>query len=108
MAKRLNVVKVDSAEVQGEGSFVVIRKFTFGELKAIRKTAKSIEGDEDVAIEVSTDLLAAHIVQWDWVDEFDAPLPQPKDGSEVIDQLTNEEINFLSQKMLGAVAKKNS
>ena len=83
MAKRQapRTYRVDSAEVQGEDSYVELANVTYGERKS------SLDGGITVA-----DLLSTHVVSWDWVDSNDEALPQPPEG---LDGLIQPEIDFL-------------
>lgn len=101
MAKRQNVVTVPSDTVQGEGSWVKLRKLTVGEAKTLARTAETLNGGGEVAIQMTGEILASHIVGWDWVGTEGEPLPLPKDKPEIIDELTGEELNFLALALVG-------
>ena len=83
--------KVDSDEVQGEGSFVVLHAATLGEV--IR--AQKAEGGAVDSMEFGVALLKRLVVDWNWVDDEDKPLPKPKDDPDVIDGLPLQELTFL-------------
>ena len=68
MPKRQTTYRVDSTEVQGEGSWVELLYLTHGEAQA------SIKGElEDKA------LLKKHVVAWNWVDSEGEPFGEPRD-----------------------------
>lgn len=100
MARRTSVRRYDTEEVQGEGSFVVLSSMKVKEVRALRLASKQAkaagEDDGDAAFEGGLKILADHIVDWDWVDDGDKPLPLPKDDPNVVDELTNDEADFLS------------
>lgn len=96
MPKRQMVQHVLSDAVMGKGSWVDFRRMTVAESKAIRASSEQHAGDESWAETHSVQLLADHIVNWNWVDENDAALPLPKDDPTVIDRLTDLELNFLN------------
>lgn len=99
MPKRQSVKKHDASEVQGEGSFVVTTAVKVREIRQIRKLAKTEDFDE---FEGGVSLLARHIKEWNFVDDEDQPLAQPKDDPSVIDELTNEESEYLVGLLMGA------
>jgi hypothetical protein len=104
--RKTSVVRVSSEAVQGDGSWVDIQRLKWGEIKRLSKTQKEIQtaGSEgsDVAIRVSDALLAEHVMAWNWVAEDGSPLPQPHGNAEVMDDLTNEEFEFLADAIAGS------
>lgn len=98
-------VRVASDEVQGEGSWVEVRRMKWGEIKSLSKKQREIKagGDEtaDMAIEVSDELLAEHVLAWNWVGEDGEPLPQPHRNVAAMDDLTDEEFSFLADAIAG-------
>lgn len=61
--------RVPTEDVQGEGSWIELRKITYG-------TRKAYQDDEVDPI----DIIAGHIAGWNWVDSEGDPLPQPGEG----------------------------
>lgn len=98
MAKRRSVVSHKSDEVQGEGSFVVTTAVKVREIRQIRKHAADEDFDD---FEGGISLLAKHIVKWNWVDDEGKLLPCPKEDPEVINELTNEESEYLVGLLMG-------
>jgi len=98
MPKRQSVKKHNSAEVQGEGSFVVTTAVKVKEIRQIRKNAADPDFDD---FEGGVALLANHIIEWNWVDDEGKPLPCPKEDPQVVDELTNEESEFLVNLLMG-------
>ena len=98
MPKRTSVVTHKSDDVQGEGSFVVTTAVKVKEIRRIRKHAADPNFDD---FEGGIKLLADHIVKWNWVDDEGKPLSCPKDDPTVIDELTNEESEFLVGLLMG-------
>jgi hypothetical protein len=98
MPKRRSVVTHKSDEVQGEGSFVVTTAVKVKEIREIRKHAADPDFDD---FEGGIGLLAAHIVKWNWVDDEGKPLPSPNEDPKVIDELTNEESEYLVGLLMG-------
>ena len=95
MSKRQNVRKTMTPNLQGPGSFVEFKRFTYGESKAIREAAAAHADDENWQQEESLRVLAEHLIAWNWVDDDGNALPLPKDDPAVLDQLTDEEVKFL-------------
>jgi hypothetical protein len=102
MAKRRRVQRHASNDVQGEGSWVITAALTVAEMRAFRARAKEADFD---AFELGVDVLKTHVYEWNWVDDDDSPLPQPKDDPEVIDTLTDNEVAFLSGLIQGTEAE---
>ena len=100
--KRRRVVRHDSTGVQGEGSWVIVAALTVAEMRAFRKRADEEDFD---AFELGVEVLKTHVYEWNWVDDDDVPLPQPKDDPEVIDLLTDDEVDFLSGRIQGSEAE---
>ena len=102
MPKRRRVVRHASNDVQGEGSWVIVAALTVAEMRAFRKRADEEDFD---AFELGVEVLKTHVYEWNWVDDDDVPLPQPKDDPEVIDLLTDGEVDFLSARIQGSEAE---
>lgn len=96
MPERMNKKfdKVDSEEVQGEGSWIVIRNPGFELFK--NSNVGNIKEAEDNA-ELGYQAAKSLLYEWNWVDDEDNPLPQPKDNRDVFDELTIEEQWFIIQ-----------
>lgn len=86
-----------SEEIQGEGSFVTMRKPSWG---MMRKATAEIEGksEQEAGLAMMNDLLPGLITAWNWTDVEGELLPLPKDRPEVIDDLEVEEVMFLVEK----------
>lgn len=93
-------VRVKSDEVQGPDSFVVVRRMTVGETKEIMRNTANREAGLDTYTE-NTGWVAEHVVEWNWTDGEGKELPYPKNDASVIDRLTNEELAFLNQAIVG-------
>lgn len=85
---RISSVKVDASSVQGEGAFILWRRITWGERKALQETAK--EGKLQ-----PLEVLVTYLEDWNWVDGNGDPMPLPKTVEE-LDPLFDEEIEFLA------------
>lgn len=98
MPSRQSTRRVASKEVQGDDSFVVLRRLTVDEARAVREAAKE-EGFDD--FETSLRVVASHVVDWNWVDDDGNPLPLPATDGTVIGQLTDDEVRFLRDTLSG-------
>lgn len=98
MSKRTSVKQFPCDEIQGEGSYVVVTAVKVREIRGIRKKAKDPEFDD---FEGGIQLLARHIVKWNFVDDEGNPLPIPSEDPKVIDELTDEESQFLVGCIMG-------
>lgn len=125
MAKRRSVKKVETVELQGEGSYVIVSAVKTKEIKKTRKLSqesakaqkdvdkrrKSGEDVNDVepfdGFEAGLDMIQRHLVEWNWVDDGDVPLPQPKTNPEVVDELSTDEVTFLANLLTGEEESKN-
>ena len=93
-------VKVASDEVQGPGSFVTVRRMTVGETKEIMRRTAGTEPGLDTYSD-NTAWVAERVVEWNWTDAEGNALPYPKNEPGVVDKLTNEELAFLNQAIVG-------
>ena len=106
MARRVSVIKHATDEVQGEGSFVTMTALKVSEIRALRK-ANADEGELDAFAE-GLAMIATHVIAWDWVDDNGDELPLPGVDPEVMDKLTHQEADLLSDLLTGDVETKNS
>jgi hypothetical protein len=93
-------VRVNSAEVQGPESYVTVRRMTVGETKDMLKRGIDREAGLETYSE-NTGWVAEHVVEWNWTDQDGNALPYPKNEPAVMDRLTNEELAFLNQAIVG-------
>lgn len=100
MPKRQNTRRVDSAEVQGEGSFVVVKAINYG---AARKAREESGGDTDDSSRerIGAKMISDNVVEWNWVDDNGEPLPQLNGSLETLDLLTANEVEFLTKAITG-------
>lgn len=97
------IKRVDSKKVQGKGSYVEFRKFTYEERKTLRaqylemkNSFEDISDDEayDNLVENLETVVLNRLEGWNWVDAEGAALPLPK-SSEDLGKLLDEEVQFL-------------
>ena len=96
MAKRKHKTfrVIDSSEIQGDGSFVKFKNITLNE---ILKYSQSDKGkvDNEEAAQLGLKVLDDMIVDWDWVDDEDQPLPIPSENPGTIGGLPFQESSWL-------------
>jgi len=89
---RKSVVKLDSNKVQGVGTWVKVSKMTVGEIMDVDTLS-----EEEGKIQYSTRMLKEHVMEWNWTDDEGKPLPQPKDDPAQLENLTQDEFQFLCE-----------
>jgi hypothetical protein len=106
-------VRADSTEVQGEGSFVVVRKLGYAQRRKVfdfyaKSNGGKIDQGQDQKIEITTEfldfndqitreMLVESVVAWDWTDDDGHALPLPSADPAVIEHLTGDEVDFLAK-----------
>lgn len=100
MVERLSKRRILSDAIQGEGSYVVITRLSVGDVKALRMQRKDSDIDP---YEANLSLIASHVLEWNWVDYDGNPLPNPQENPEVVDTLSQDEADFLSDAVAGTV-----
>lgn len=85
--------RIDSEAVQGKGSYVVVKALTWAERKRFNEARAAADFDSDAETER---ILSKYIVEWNWTDIDEEPLPAP-DSPGIWDSLTIEEIEFLTE-----------
>lgn len=115
MPARQNVHVVNSDRVQGEDSFVKVKRITVAEfdahnrqMAAVQQAQKDGKAEEVAGAEKATrEFYAGQLIAWNWVDDNGDPLPQPHNNPAVFETLTMDEIEFITQIiMLGGGEKK--
>ena len=136
MSKRVSSRKEPSDVVQGEGSWVELTGMKVKEMKdqqvaaaEARKARKDyqkqlkahmklqmdnpdledmddFEADID-ALDFGIGKLKVHVLSWNWVDDNGAPLAQPSEDESVFDELTDSEVTFIINKLMGVDESKN-
>lgn len=125
MAKRRTVRKVDTEELQGEGSYVVITAVKVKEIRKTRKLSQDFEANQKAAEKAlaagetpeefedfdgfasGLEMIQNHVKDWNWVDDNDVPLPQLKTNPEVVNELSTDEVTFLAELLTGEEESKN-
>jgi len=79
---------VDSSSVQGDGSFITLKRLTYGERNAAIRVIQETEGKELLDFYLSQ--IAELVIGWNWQNEQGDPIPLHK-----LEDLMPEEISFL-------------
>lgn len=87
---------------QGKDAFVTVKKFTVDEGRAYNTRMEANRGNSDEQEQDAREALSEWVVEWNWVDEDNKPLPQPHKNAAVIGQLLTDELAWL-----GAVVNGN-
>lgn len=96
MPQRDSTRRLDSSEVQGDGSYVVFRRLEVGLVKEIRSNPNG-----KTNLELNMDSILACVVDWNWVDDEGTPLPLPNEDPTVLDKLFFSETDFLIDAIWG-------
>lgn len=96
---QLLVERVDSASVQGDGSYVVLKKMNHGEVKAFNQAmAAAAKSEDEMPLQI---VIRTQVMDWNWSDQDGVPFPLPKDEPEILERLTEAELLFLTQNIMG-------
>lgn len=110
MPQRLNLNRVETPKVQGDDSYVVVRKIS-GKMgfRLMAMSAKVREGEADVELtrEIA-DTALGQVREWNWVDDDGEPLPVPSKIEEPLETLTLEEIMEIVNALTGGGDQGNS
>jgi len=122
MPQRNSSTRVMTPTVQGDDSYVVVRKLTVGEAQEVmrerqrhsKEARKALqqagedqalrdifkeESQADAAYETfdwAVRRFADHILSWNWVLDDGTPMPQVKDDPSILAQLTSDEMKVIS------------
>ena len=113
-----NTKRYETNDVQGAGTFVEVRLALIGESRAFIKEsarlrnraleveADSEEGDalEAAAAKLGQDWYGKNVIAWNWTDEAGNLLPLPAHDPNVLDLLTQPQLEFLAAAINGSAA----
>jgi len=91
----------------GEDSYVKIRSVPYAMVQeaAAKKDSKDTTPDEEQ--EFTEKLLKASVIEWNWVDDDDKPLPDPNHEDWDLGNLLINEVEFLVESVMGREKGKN-
>jgi len=108
MPERKNTFRVAADEVQGEGSWVDLRRLSWEQQRRAQRLLAEHAGGElprdttkvpltvaflEVNSEFTREMLASGVAAWNWVDDQGQALPLPAAGGMVL--LSDQEVAFL-------------
>lgn len=99
MPKRLSVRRLDSLEVQGDDSWVVIKYPTVEFMRQTLLDKPDAEQNTRVMFDFGVKLIQEHVLDWNWVDDDGNPLPTPKNDPDAVRQLTSMELQWLASQL---------
>src|SRR5262245_46717830 len=93
---------------QGDDAFVKLKKPSGDEIMEFQR----ISADETLNVQeresAARKYLAKYIVDWNWVDDNEAPLPKPCDDPDVFGKLLSDEFRFIYEAWTGRDAAEQS
>lgn len=107
MAER-KLRRVESTEVQGEGSFVEFRGLPYAiyreAVRRVEHAPKDAQGNAQVTFADNDahlrEVLETTVARWNWVDDTGQPMPTPANGL-ALDTLMLSEVNWLYAQAVG-------
>ena len=113
MAKRINTLRFDTSDVQGEGSYIIVRSMTMGEVVDFQRRAirdrqplpkfrrwidRVFRSSRTASERGRSDAIRtlSFVRGWNWVGDDGEPLPLPADDPNVIDRLVIEELTCIA------------
>lgn len=107
MPQRQCVRRLETPEVQGGDSYVVVSMVTYGD--SVERDAAVKAGTLN-ADEYFRERLAKYVLDWNWVDNDGEPLPKPRNNPDVFKLLAEEEMDLLANAIRGRTEaeRKNS
>jgi len=103
MPQRLSVRTIPSPEIQGDDSWVKLSAVKLGEVMhlqdQIEKAGQTLTPLEQARVGIQ--VLADHILGWNWVDDVGKALPTPTEDPTVIEGLTDTEAFWLLAQFSG-------
>lgn len=120
MPQRITNRKIDTPELQGEGSFIVIKSLPYGVTRQLNRISTLMQDTENMEKETPerrlqivedgvafTDkIVIDSLVEWNWVDDLGNPMSLPS-KPEDLDTLTFEEIQFIIECVKGVKVNKD-
>jgi len=106
MARRNATYRVSSEQVQGEGSYVVLRCLSYARARDAALLAD--EANAAAEAQYTQQMITEGVVDWDWVDDDGNRLPLPREVDDFDDLgLLVHEVEFLVTHLTQAPDTKN-
>jgi len=105
MPKRPDAIRhIETPELQGEDSWVKIRRTYGRDLKRMIPQGQRLRADDTPDLEkyeFGEQRIRDLVVGWNWVDDDGKPLPLPRDQADITEALRDDEIMFLIEQVSG-------
>lgn len=115
MAQRITNRKIDTAGLQGEGSFIVIKSLPYGTTRQLNRISALMEQTEkleelpadekarviDDGVAFTDKIIIESLVDWNWVDDRGEAMQLPT-KPEDLDTLTFDEVKFIIESVKGS------
>lgn len=98
MPRIKRVYRADTSDIQGEGSYVEFKSPKVYEIRAVQ----SAETGKDYDLLLA--MVRNNIVDWNWSDEDDEPLPLPGSDMGAVGDLMADEVVYLVWLLVSAKA----
>jgi hypothetical protein len=86
---------------QGDDAFVKLRMPTTEEINAFQRISAEQSGTLDELESAAREHIAKFILEWNYVDDDGAPLPQPHNNPDVFEQILGVEFQHIYAAWLG-------
>jgi len=106
MPERKRVIRVGTEAVQGEDSWVDVRRPTVGE--RVASLERDNAADPRLPYERNAAEVCGYVVDWNWVDDEGQPLPKPSDNPKVHQLLTDDEVRALLDAVWGTASTRKN
>ena len=93
MPQRIRTLRVGTESVQGEGSWVEVRRPTVREI--LQDDSAELTGN--ARYEARAQEMVSYVENWNWVDDEGHALPLPSDEPGIWQALTKSEIEVLQE-----------
>lgn len=96
--KYKKIRKVETLDIQGKGSYIELKSFSWNELKALGFSELDLEGETIEQADFAFEIAKQALVGWNWVGDDGKPLPDPTQNG-VFDALPSQEQTYIIKKM---------
>lgn len=102
--KYKKVRRIDTADIQGEGSYIELKSFSWKELRALGFDSINLEDVNNMeTADFAFKVAKTALVGWNWVDDNGDPLPDPAGHETLFDDLPSQEQTYIIKKLELAV-----
>lgn len=98
--RQSNTTRVEGGP-QGSDAYVVVKRLTLAEQNEFGKSFANVAENVDEQTAAIGEVLGDLLLEWNWVDNDDAPLPQPVNNPAIFSTLYNDELEWLIKAISG-------